>query len=99
MWLGTCSFRDSLFSSTAVKHTYTGTCKNDKRFKNGFSIVQENNVSVIPPIPCFILDPLSFSKKGSVVELLAEERGEVFKKLINKEWLKELARRDVCGLD
>lgn len=34
-----------------------------------------------------------------MVELLAEERGEVFKKLINKEWLKELARRDVCGLD
>lgn len=56
-------------------------------------------MSVIPPIPCFILDPLSFSKKGSVVELLAEERGEVFKKLINKEWLKELARRNVCGLD
>ena len=64
--------------STAVKHTYTGTCKNDKRFKNGFSIVQENNVSVIPPIPCFILDPLSFSKKGSVVELLAEERSDLW---------------------
>lgn len=56
-------------------------------------------MSVIPLILCFILYPLSFSKKGSVVELLAEERGEVFKKLINKEWLKELARRDVCGLD
>lgn len=56
-------------------------------------------MSTIPPILCFILYLLSFPKKGSLVELLAKERDEVFKKLINKEWLKELFRRDVCGLD
>lgn len=56
-------------------------------------------MSAIPPILCFILYSLSLSKKGSLVELPAKEKEEVFKKLINKELLKELSRRDVCVLD